>query len=52
MGWAVRQRVGNAARSDKEGVACDGVPDGAALVDDHGGEPGHDMVAANRSAIS
>jgi hypothetical protein len=46
LGWAVRQRVGNAARSDKEGVACDGVPDGVALVDDHGGEPGGHQLSA------
>ncbi|MDF2413551.1 hypothetical protein [Aeromonas sp. 1HA1] len=50
MGWAVRQRVGNAARSDKEGAACDGVPDGVALVDDHGGEPGGQPVGHQLSA--
>lgn len=43
--------VGGAARCDKEGAAGDGTPDGAALVDGHGGEPVHDMAAANRSAI-
>ena len=43
-------RVGavcGAARCDKEGVAGDGAPDSAALVDGHRGESVHDMAAAN-----
>lgn len=43
--------IGGAAWCDKEGAAGDGAPDGAALVDSRGGEPVHDMAAANRSAI-
>ena len=44
--------VDGAARCDEEGAASNGATDGAALVDGHGGEPVHDMAAANRAAIS
>ncbi len=43
--------IGDAARCDKEGAAGDGAADGAALVDGHGGEPVHDMAAADSAAI-
>lgn len=42
---------GDAARCDPEGSASDGAADGTALVDDHWGEPLHNVASAHSSAI-
>ena len=61
-GWQVRWvelfccarvgAVGEAARSDKEGATGDGAPDGAALVNGHGGESFHNVAVTHWPAIS
>ncbi len=47
-------RVGSVSRAawcNPEGAAGDGAANAAALIDSYGGEPLHDMAAANRAAI-